>query len=248
MQAFSTKTNTWNNKFKQLFILLLLFFAFTGCENEKNEVIEPPPEIDEGSWVINSPLKCPHDGFPVNGTLLKVYSDGASYALKLKCLEFADKMFREILSQFSFDDLDELRFPPENNSKINVFINTNHENIAAAYWGTIFITVKTSELDTSRYKYLFKQELTHEFEFLIENYWNLGTDVWFREAIAIYCGEGFNYIKTVDDLEAWINENENYPGKRNPIMVHAWEDFPAGSDITGYYCNVFDVTMKYLLI
>ena len=30
-------------------------------------------------------------------------------------------------------------------------------------------------------------------------------------------------------------------------MIHVWEDFPEGSDITGYYCKVFDITMKYLL-
>lgn len=248
MQAFSPKACSWCNKVKLLSILLLLFLAFKGCEEENEKVINPPIEIEEGSWVIYSPLKWTHDGVPVSGTLFKVYSDGASHALKLQCLDFADRMFHEILTQFSFDDLDELRFPPENKSKINVYINTNHGvNIAAAYWGTIFITVKTPVLDTSLYKYLFKHELTHEFEFLIEEYWNLGTDVWFREAIAICCGGGFNYIKTVNDLENWINANENYPGKGNPIMIHAWEDFPAGSDITGYYCNVFDITMKYLL-
>ena len=58
---------------------------------------------------------------------------------------------------------------------------------------------------------------------------------------------GFNYINTVDDLEDWIKANENYPGQGNPIMIHKWEDFPDGSDITGYYCEVFDITMKYLL-
>lgn len=83
--------------------------------------------------------------------------------------------------------------------------------------------------------------------FLIEDYWNLGTDVWFSEAIAIYCGGGFNIIKTVKDLEAWIKANENYPGKGNPIMIHVWEDFPEGADIHGYYSKVFDITMKYLL-
>lgn len=248
MRTFFPKVHTWCNRFKLLSSLLLLFLALAGCEDENKKVINPPGEIEAGSWIIYSPLKWTHDGAPVSGTLIKVYSDGASYALKLQCLEFADRMFREVLNQFSFDNLDELRFPPENRSKINVYINTNHEeSIAAAWWGTIFLTVRTPDLDTNLYSYLFKHELTHEFEFLIEEYWNLGTDVWFREAIAIYCGGGFNYIKTVNDLEAWINANENYPGKGNPIMIHTWEDFPEGSDITGYYCNVFDITMKYLM-
>ena len=82
---------------------------------------------------------------------------------------------------------------------------------------------------------------------MIEGTVNLGTDVWFREAIAIYCGGGFNFINTVDDLEDWITANENFPGQGNPIMIHVWEDFPEGSDITGYYCEAFDISMKYLL-
>src|SRR4030065_2050563 len=124
MQALSPKAYNWCNKVKLFFILLSLFLAFTGCEDENGN--NPAVEIEEGSWVIYSPLKWTHDGAPVSGTLFKVYSDGAGYALKLQCLEFADRMFREILNQFSLDDLDELRFPPENKSKINVYIDTNH--------------------------------------------------------------------------------------------------------------------------
>ena len=231
--------------YKLLFFFLLLFLVLTSCSDEIEE--NSPIEIEEGSWVKYSPIKWTHDGNPIGGTFCKVYSDGASEALKLQCLEFADEMFGEILTQFSFKDLEDLRLPPEND-KINVYINTGHEdNGAYAYWGTIIITIRTSELNTSRYEYLFKHELTHEFEFLIEGTVNLGTDVWFREAIAIYCGGGFDYINTVDDLEDWIKANDNFPGKGNPIMIHVWEDFPEGSDITGYYCNVFDISMKYLL-
>jgi len=227
------------------FLFLLLILVLTNCEDE-NEV-SPQVEINEGSWVKYSPIKWTHDGTPISGTFCKVYSDEASNALKLQCLEFADKMFGEILAQFSFNDLDDLRLPPEND-KINVYINTEHEdNIASAYWGTIFITIRTIALDTNRYEYLFKHELTHEFEFLIEGTVNLGTDVWFREAIAIYCGGGFDYINTIDDLEGWITANENFPGQGNPIMIHVWDDFPDGCDITGYYCKAFDITMKYLL-
>lgn len=229
-----------------LLILFLLLLVFTKCEDQKED--QPVPETEEGSWVIYSPLKWTHDGYPITGTFCKVYSDGASYSLKQQCLEFSDRMFIDVLNQFSFDKYDDLQFPPENKSRINVYIDTDHGvNVAYAYWGTIFITIKTPSLDTSRYDYLFKHELTHEFEFLIEGQCNLGTDVWFREAIAIYCGGGFDYIQTVEDIENWIQENEDYPGKGNPIMIHVWDDFPEGADITGYYCKVFDITMKYLL-
>ena len=236
-------------KYKSLVLFLILFFVLTNCEDENNVSpnSEPETEKEEGSWRKYSPIDWTHDGNPISGTFCKVYTDGASQTLKLQCLEFADLMFEEILNQFSFDNFSDLKLPPEND-KINVYINTGHvDNIASAYWGTIFITIRTSVLDTSLYDYLFKHELTHEFEFLIEGTVNLGTDVWFKEAIAIYCGGGFNYINTVDDLEDWIKANENFPGQGNPIMIHSWEGFPEGSDITGYYVNVFDISMKYLL-
>ena len=40
--------------------------------------------------------------------------------------------------------------------------------------------------------------------------------------------------------------NSHFPNQGNPITIHSWEDFPEGSDITGYY-TVFDIVMKYIL-
>ena len=232
---------------KLVVIILTFLIILIGCE--ENDGINPNNETEkeEGSWLIYSPIDWTHDGNPISGKYCKIYSDGAGQTLKLQCLEFADLMFEDILNQFSFNNFGDFILPPEND-KINVYINTEHaDNIAYAYWGTIFITIRTTELNADFYEYFFKHELTHEFEFLIEGTVNLGTDFWFREAIAIYCGGGFNFINTVDDLEDWIIANENYPGQGNPIMIHDWEDFPEGADITGYYCEVFDITMKYLL-
>ncbi len=232
-----------------LFGFLLLFLLVTNCTDENDDIPDSAVnnEKAEGSWMKYSPINWSHDGNPVDGTWCKVYSDGAGKTLKLQCVKFADLMFADILDQFGFEDYHDLKLPPEND-KINVYINTSHpDNIAYAYWGTIFITIRTEELNTTLYEYLFKHELTHEFEFMIEGVVNLGTDFWFREAIAIYCGGGLNSIKTIDDLEDWIKANENFPGQGNPIMIHSWEDFPEGSDITGYYYNVFDISMRYLL-
>ena len=146
---------------------------------------------------------------------------------------------------FNFTDLDDLLFPT-NRKKIDVYINTNHsENIAAAYWGSIFITVRTAELDTSRYAYLFKHELTHQFEFLIEGTVNLAADMWFTEGIAIFCG-GLDRIKTAEEIYQWISSNEQSPNKGNPISIRRWEDYPEDADKSGYTL-IFDVVMRYLL-
>jgi len=151
------------------------------------------------------------------------------------------------MQMFDFENIVDFRYPP-GYDKIDVYINRYHEeSIAAAYWGSVFITIRSADVDINRYNYLFRHELTHAFEFLIEGTVNLGTDVWFREGIAIYGGGARNGITSVDDLDRWIAQNADDPKEGNPIQVHAWEDFPPGADISGYYSNVFDLTMRYFL-
>ena len=226
-------------------LLLMALLFFKGCDEEK--IAPSQKEPDQGSWLLYSQIDWTHDGAPLSGEYCKVYSDQASTQLKLQCLEFADKMFKEILSGFGVKDAGELILPMENDW-INVYINVAHpENIAHAYWGTIFITVRTPELDTLFYEYLFKHELTHELEFLVEGKVNLLSEVWFREAIAIYSGGGFKRIKTVEDLDNWILENENFPGQGNPVLIKEWSDFPDGASIDRYYWYAFDLAMRYML-
>ena len=225
---------------------LLLIIGINGCKDEP--VINPPDQIEEGSWVTYSPYNWSHDGQPCNSTYCKVYSDGASNEMKRQAGEFADRKFSEVLHLFNFENNSDFQYPPGNN-KIDVYINRFHEEtIFAAWWGSIFITIRNSVMDTTRLNYLFRHELTHEFEFLIEGTVNLGTDVWFREGIAIYIGSdgGWNYINNIDSLNSWMTRNSSFPNQGNPITIHQWENFPEGSDITGYY-TVFDIVMKYLL-
>lgn len=231
------------------FVSVILILCISGC-HEESPVVDTDSndatQIDEGSWITYSPIKWTHDGLPYNSVYCTVYSDGAGHEMKEKAGIFTDAKFLEILELFNYDNHSDLSYPPGRN-KIDVYLNTEHErSIAAAYWGSIFITVRTPELDTTLYEYLFKHELTHTFEFLIEGTVNLGTDVWFKEGVAMFGGGGRGYIKDVDDLEHWISLNEESPNCGNPITIHAWEDFPEGSDIPGYY-TVFEVVMLYIL-
>jgi hypothetical protein len=233
-----------HRKFNTCLFSILPLILILGCTKEPTGY--EPKQIEDGSWTIYSPYNWSHDGQPYSSEYFSVYSDGASIELKKKAGEFCDTKFVEILEMFSFNNHSDFLLPPEND-KINLYINQNHdEGIAAAYWGTIIITIREDDFDTTRYDYLFKHELTHEFEFLIEGTVNLGTDVWFREGIAIYGGGGIGYIKNNADLNLWISMNSHFPNQGNPITIHSWEDFPEGSDITGYY-TVFDIVMKYIL-
>lgn len=230
--------------------LRLLFLALSaswvavccsGCDRVNN-----PDDIEDGSWVTYSPYKWSHDGRPYRSVHCDVFSDGVSAAMKEKAGKFADAMFMEVLELFDFTRLEDFRHPP-GDEKINVYLNRYHEeSIAAAYWGTIIITIRASDFDTDRYEYLFKHELAHAFEFLIEGTVNLGTEDWFKEGIAIYAGGGMNQITTVAALELWIARNADSPTRGNPISIHCWDDYPEGCDKHGYY-TVYDVVMKYLL-
>lgn len=233
--------------FLRMIIFIILFAIVISCTDEEIENIPQKPESRvEGSWVKYSPYKWEHDGDPYFGEYCIVFSDGCPQSMKEEAGNLADNKYLDILQLFNFSDLEDLRYPTERKT-IDVYINVSHpENIAAAYWGSIFITVRGTDINTDIYEYLFKHELTHVFEFLIEGTVNLAGEMWFTEGIAIVGGGGLNRIRTVEDLDSWISRNDNYPNKGNPITIKKWEDYPAGSDKSGYY-TIFEVVMKYML-
>jgi len=216
----------------------------TACSVEVPEDL--PAEEIEGAWVVNSPYKWDHDGYPCFSRYCIVFSDSATMEMKESAGKFTDSRFEWILQQFNFTSPGEFLFP-QGNDRIHVYLNLTHEErIAAAFWGTVIFSFPRQEIDTSRLDYLFRHELTHAFEYLIEGTVELGTDVWFREGMAIYMGGGMHVIHDTAGLNQWISRNSGSPNAGNPISIHEWEDFPEGSDITGYY-TVFDIVMMYIL-
>jgi hypothetical protein len=231
------------------FVIILGLF---GCQKDPTSIVtdqEPdqnPDYIPEGAWVTCSPYKWTHDGEPYFGKYCIAYSDDCSYQFKQEVGRFADEKFVEVLQLFEFENTDDLLYPMDY-EKVDVYINRYHqERLAAAWWGTIIITFSSENL-LSRHGYLFKHELTHVFQFLIEGHYNLSTPVWFTEAIAIYGGGGLWGIRDTNDLDRWIASNSHDPNQGNPICIEIWDDFPPGADITGYYYYVFDLTMRYFL-
>jgi hypothetical protein len=233
-------------------LLLLVLGLMIGCSEEdipgksKDPNGTDPDGNIEGSWVKYSPYKWTHDGKPHQAVYCTVFSDGCSDEMKEDAGNLADDKFLEVLERFCFTNLDDMRYPTERKT-IDVYINRYHpENMAAAYWGSIIITVRGSEVNTSLYDYLFKHELTHVFEFLIEGTVNLAGEMWFTESIAIEVGDRINRIRTVEDLESWISRNDTSPNKGNPITIKKWEDYPDGADKSGY-TTLFEAVMEYML-
>lgn len=247
------RTSTVTSLFLLVFILFVIPLGYVGCQKDPTSIIpdhesrQNPDYIPEGCWIKCSPYKWTHDGEPYFGEYCIVYSDCCSYQFKQEVGIFADEKFVQILDLFNFKDMNDLLYPMDY-KKVDVYINRYHpERFAAAWWGTIIISFSSEYLHSSRHAYLFKHELTHVFQFLIEGHYNLSTPVWFTEGIAIYGGGGLWGIETIDDLDRWIANNSNDPNKGNPIFIEVWDDFPVGADITGYYVNVFDLTMRYFL-
>jgi hypothetical protein len=222
-------------------IILLILIA---CSEE--EPYDSAGEGIEGAWVANSPYKWEHDGHPCFSRYCIVFSDSATMEMKETAGKFADSRFQWIMQQFNFTSPGEFLFP-QGNDKIHIYLNLTHEErIAAAFWGTVIFSFPQQAIDTSCLDYLFRHELTHAFEYLIEGTVELGTDVWFREGMAIYMAGGMHVIRDTAGLNQWISRNSGFPNAGNPISISGWEDFPEGSDITGYY-TVFDIVMMYIL-
>ena len=242
------------NPIQQLLIPVLSVLVILSAGCKKNPVSpDLPPQVDIGAWGTYTPFVWTHDGQPYDSVYCTVYSDEASFEMKQQVGMLADEKFNRILGLFHSVNQADFRYPP-GNSKIEVYINRNHaENIAWAYWGGFIITIRSSDLDAQWYPYAAyttAHELTHVFEFLIEGREWLGTEVWFKEGIAVYVGGveniGMGKIDTLNELESWILQSQNVPGQGNPVAIHQDSDYPPGANTTQYYV-LFELAVRYLL-
>lgn len=230
---------------------LLGTIVLKGCKEDNDA--PPGSQNETGSWTIYTPYQWTHDGQPYQSTYCTVYSDAANADMKQQLGEIADEHFLEIMQQFNFQRPSEFIHPP-GYSKIEIYLNRNHtENINWAYWGGFIFTIRSTDISEEWIDYTIytvRHELTHVFEFLIEGQEVLGTDVWFREGLAVYlaCMRSniFETIKTQAELEAWISENQDIAGKGNPILIHQHSDFPEGTGIHSYY-RIFELAVRYLV-
>ncbi|MEJ2635558.1 MAG: hypothetical protein P8184_09730 [Calditrichia bacterium] len=231
----------------------LILIISTGCEHNSTSPPGRQETPEDDSWTIYTPYAWEHDGEPYESVSCTVYSDAAGEEMKMQLGEIADERFNEILTLFNFNKPSDFVYPPRF-SKIEIYLNRNHpENIAWAYWGGFIITIRSPQISGHWYDYTVYtsgHELTHIFEFLIEGREVLGSEVWFREGIAVYTGclggNAFKTINSLNELESWISDNGNVPGEGNPIKICQIEDFPPDADWTGYY-RFFELAVRYIL-
>ena len=231
--------------------VILLIVLFNGCNSDSKH--STVPDIETGSWAIYTPYDWSHDGKPFHSVYCTIYSDAASDFMKQQMGDIADESFSFIMQLFNFHDLSAFIYPP-GFSKIDIYMNINHtENINWAYWAGFIITIRSTEINEQWRDYTVytaTHELIHQLEFLIEGSEELGSDFWFREGVAVHVGclrsTAFNKIESVNELNAWIDENQNIPGQGNPITIHQYSDFPEGADMHQYY-RLFELAIRYIL-
>ena len=235
--------------------VLLLVVNTGGCEAGLASPPDSPedPEDNTGSWAFHTPFDWTHDGRPFAGRHVTVFSDSAGEAMKRHLAEIADEKVDQVMALFDFDDLADLRYPP-GSSTIDVYLNRNHpESVNWAYWAGFIITIRSPEI-TGHWLdytvYTVRHELTHEFEFLIEGRGGLGTDVWFREGLAVHVGcleyPEWQTIRSPGELDSWIDRNRDVPGGGNPAGIHQHADLPQGADLHQYY-RLFELAVTYML-
>lgn len=215
------------------------------------DVVVTLHEVPGEAWVISSPYRWTHDGQPYRGRYCDLYSDGANDDVKREMGALAEQTFAEVLHLFAFDRLGDFRFPP-GYERVQMYVNRLHkDNVAASYWGCVIVTIRCARMDQTwrRYaEYTLRHEMTHAFEFLIEGAALLGTDVWFREGMAVLIGGGSpgGVVTECNELEWWRSQNQNAPNRGNPITIHRWADFPVGANTDQYY-RFFELAVRYLV-
>lgn len=233
----------------------LASLALGGCDASPTSPSGPSQDstAEKGSWAVYTPFDWSHDGSPYASSSLTVYTDAAGAALKKAVAEIAEDRFQQILQLFDFHRPEDFLFPP-GYSDLAIYVNRNHtENINWAYWGGFIITIRSPDLSGRWHGYTVYtvgHELTHDFEFLIEGRAALGTDMWFREGLAVYVGcleyAEWDTIDTLQELETWIALNQALPAGGNPIPIHENEDVPTGADLHQFY-RLFELVVRYLL-
>lgn len=216
-------------------------------------------QVAEGSWYNDTPHEFPHDGSPLEGSNIIVYSDASNLAVKQIVLDYAETALAYVKSELDITDNSEFLFP-DGQIKLDVYANRFNESNwnwgGWAYYGGYLIKSWDHIDNMSRDRETWftrttRHETTHAVEFLMK-----GGDIpankntWMTEGLATYVtGNPYNGIYTAEDLNNWLLEFGEIAEGGNPISVRQWSDMPPGIlEIgSGYYFPMFELAVRYLV-
>jgi hypothetical protein len=216
--------------------------------------VEPANMVDSGSWYVSG-FHWPHDGKPLETANFVVYSDAASTEARRKLADIAEDALAELKAQFGMTGNELFRFPP-GQQKIHIYTYKNHFPTqwgGWAYWGGLLIYSLDHEergeaghTAPDMYVPVVKHEVMHVIESLLKASNNPElVDVWLTEGIAEFVSGG-NAAPSITD-RARFDDLIATHGRRNPIAMHRYTDYPSESGIVyNYYIPMFQLAATYL--
>ncbi|MEN8373980.1 MAG: hypothetical protein ABFS34_00870 [Gemmatimonadota bacterium] len=234
--------------------------ADPGRSQTPTEPAEASPEaalICEGTWSRQWPNLC-HDGKPVHGERVLVFSDGSSAETRAEVAGMADVAISRVMERTATSWADFTFMPYYEEPLIHVFSDYDQQAVSGlAYAHGIVVRAPDSPRYGSagwpreRWNNVLRHELAHVVEFLLIGTRHAGANsVWFREGFASWAA-GISSILSAEQVRDWQTSMESVPGGGNPIGIYRWRDFPEGiredpSQNIRYY-PFFELAARYLL-
>jgi hypothetical protein len=196
--------------------------------------------VSIGSWVRYTPFDWTHDGSPYESEHIRIFSDRASDQDKIRFAEEAEKSLSFVQEVLGIAN-EEIHYPHPQ-EKIDIYASSTHHSELEggwAYYGgflfdydrNILFRSSVDYLDVFPYESLFKHEMTHVVEYLVEGHGpdnEMLSETWFHEGEAIYMSQDEPLrIKTLTQLNALRQGLADVPGGGNPVLIGTWEDIPA---------------------
>jgi hypothetical protein len=207
----------------------------------------PALTVKAGSWYVIEPW--PHDGHPYETSNFVVFSDAASDQAKREAGDMAERLWAELLSEFSVQR--EMLHYPAGRDAIDLYLYQNYyvpDWGGRAYYGGLFMWSPDHERrssDPGDYAAVMQHELVHVIQFLIMGRQSLPFDVWFTEGLAEAAvgGTSAGAIRGLDRLNALTAEY----GTVNPISIKGYSQITSPDAGFRFYYPMFELANEYLL-
>jgi hypothetical protein len=207
----------------------------------------PAVSVKAGSWYVIEPW--PHDGHPYETSNFVVFSDAASDQAKREAGDMAERLWAELLSEFSVQR--EMLHYPAGRDAIDLYLYQDYyvpDWGGRAYYGGLFMWSPDHERrssDPGDYAAVMQHELVHVIQFLIMGRQSLPFDVWFTEGLAEAAvgGTSAGAIRGLDRLNALTAEY----GTVNPISIKGYSQITSPDAGFRFYYPMFELANEYLL-
>lgn len=228
----------------------VLLLATAACNDNP---AAPPDMVDSGSWYVSG-FRWPHDGRPLEGANVVVYSDAASPEARQQLADIAEDALARLQEQFAISGNTMFRFP-SGQRKIHIYTYKTYtptEWGGRAYWGGMMIysldhPQRGAWGHTALEMYV--PVVTHEIMHVIESLLRASNspeqvDVWLTEGIAEFVSGG-NAAPSITG-QVRFDELIAQHGRLNPIAMHRYTDYPGLGLVYDYYLPMFQLAVTYL--